>query len=198
MIYGHIPDWMVREKPSFARAVARYYSIEHGQRKAAIKGELAWWQAAEEMANRSQLALLYSLSARARMGRAVREGDEAVLHSLREVVRLSAKPDDEKNPPFIEFIFEAYYFLRKRDGEGSPLPSKQEVKNTAAMIAAFYVVGLTPKLSGFLWGRSKLTEGERRRVEQLRRSLLDDRDHNWPERLAEAGLSDLPQKRGQK
>ena len=138
----------------------------------------------------------------------MREGDEIFLHSLREVVRLSrkTKPDDEEDPTFIEYIFEAYYFLRRRDGEGSPLPTKAEVKNTAALIAAFYKEGLVAKLSGFLWNRSKLTDDEFRRVAAMQLRLLKGRnkngrlrDHGWPQRLAAAGLSDLPQKkRGEK
>jgi hypothetical protein len=205
MIYGYLTEWMVKENPSFAREVARYYSIEHGRRKAAVEGELANWQAAEQIVNRNQpktLPVLLRLwSARARAGRAVREGDEGFLHSLREVVRLSRKSKhDEKNPRFIEYIFEAYYFLRKRDGEGSPLPPKQKVKNTAAIIAAFQMEGLTAKLSAYLWHRpkSKLTDDEFRRVEGVRKSLLDERDHNWTQRLAEAGLGNLPRKYGKK
>src|SRR5262249_51919595 len=199
MIYGHIPEWMVKENRAFARAVARYYSIEHGQRKAAARGELAHWQVAEKVADRSPSALLYSLSVRARMGRAAREGDQDFWHSLHEVGRLSAKPDDGKEPPMIEHIFEAYYFLRKRDAEGSPLPSKAEVKNTAALIAAFCMEGLTAKLPEYLWrdGRG-LTEEQFQRIERVRKCLIEDkdpdtekpRDHNWPERLAAAGLSD--------
>ena len=195
MIYGHIPEWMVKEKPAFARAVARYYSIEHGQRKAAARGELAHWQVAEKVADRSPSALLYSLSVRARIGRAVREGDQDFLRSLHEVGRLSAKPDHGKEPPMIEHIFEAFFFLRKRDREGSPLPPKQEVKNTAAIIAAFHVEGLTAKLPGFLWRGVGLTEKEFRQVERLRRRFVDHRNHHWPRRLAEAGLSDLPRKK---
>ena len=196
MIYGHIPEWMVKENPAFARAVARYYSIEHGQRKAAARGELAHWQVAEKVADRSPSALLYSLSVRARMGRAAREGDQDFWHSLHEVGRLSEKPDDGKEPPMIEHIFEAFFFLRKRDGKGSPVPTKAEVKNTAARIAAFHVTGLTAKLHGFLWYGRGLTEKQFERVEDVRERLLDDRSHHWPRRLAEAGLSDLPQKRG--
>ena len=126
----------------------------------------------------------------------MRERNENYLTRLRDGVRLSRKKSklDEKNPPFIEYIFEAYFFLRKRDGEGSPLPTKQEVKNTAALIAAFHQGGLTAKLPGFLWGISKLTElteAEHRRVEGVKRSLLDGHDHNWTQRLAAAGLGDL-------
>src|SRR6516162_5799925 len=106
---------MVKEHPAFARAVARSYSIEHGQRKAAARGERAHWQVAEKVADRSPSALLYSLRVRVRMGRAAREDDQDFWRSLHEVGRLSAKPDDGKKPPMIEHIFEAYYFLRKRD-----------------------------------------------------------------------------------
>jgi hypothetical protein len=198
MIYGHIPDWMREENAAFARAVEYYYSIEHGQRKAAVKGELALWQVAEKVADRHPSAPLYSLGTSARMRRAVHEGDENYLHSLRECVRLSrkSKPDNEENPPMIEHIFEAYYFLRKRDGKGSPLPTKAEVKKTAAIIAAFHEVRLTAKLHDFLWHHRGLTEKQFERVVDVREQLLDERSHHWPRRLAEGGLADLPQKRG--
>lgn len=207
MIYGYLTEWMVNENPSFACAVARHYSIEHGQRKAAAQGELAYLQAAQKVVNRGQplspAMLLCFLSARERASTT----DEKYLARLLDAVRLSrkAKPaDDKESPPMIEHIFEAYYFLRKRDGKGSPLPIKAEVKNTAALIAAFCMEGLTAKLPEYLWrdGRG-LTEEQFQRIERVRKCLIEDkdpdtekpRDHNWPERLAAAGLSDLPQKR---
>jgi hypothetical protein len=194
-----------KENPAFACAVARYYSVEHGQRKAAVKGQLALWRAAEKIADRHPSALRYSLSIIARVRRAVREGDNGYLARFARAA-LSAKPDDEKHLSFVEYIFDAYYFLRKRDGEGSPLPTKAEVKNTAAIIAAFDVEGLTAKLHDYVWHERGLTEKEFQRVEGVRKYLVEDkdpetnkpRDHNWPERLAAAGLSDLPQKRDPK
>jgi hypothetical protein len=42
VIYGHIPRWVAEENPEFAKAVAQFYSLEHGTVKSAARGELAW------------------------------------------------------------------------------------------------------------------------------------------------------------
>ena len=48
-------------------------------------------------------------------------------------------------------MIEAYVYLRRRAGEGSPLPSKGEVKRMAALMWAFSDCGLVEKLPEYLW-----------------------------------------------
>ena len=49
MIYGHIEEWILRENPAFARAVAEDYSILRGDTNAAAFGEVAYWQMGEQL-----------------------------------------------------------------------------------------------------------------------------------------------------
>ena len=55
MISGYLTVWMIAEKPSFALAVAEYYSIIEGNQNQnpAAFGEIAYWQASEEILARN-------------------------------------------------------------------------------------------------------------------------------------------------
>jgi hypothetical protein len=99
-------------------------------------------------------------------------------------------------PPLTEFIFEAYCFLRKRDGEGSPLPDKADVKQHAALMMAFVTLKLTAKLPLYLWENRGLSDAQIRAVLEKQESYLGpDMKNQWTYHLKKAGLADLARRR---
>jgi hypothetical protein len=202
MIYGHIEQWMVDENPAFAEAVSRYYSLEHGKTQNAVSGELAWAQMAEELLDRPRLLydaayygpLISRLVARIAANQAAeRRKDARYFRSLATALETSPTNDEPLHP--VEFLWEAYLFLRKRDGEGSPLPSKGDVKQHAALILAFADFELVDKLPEYLWQKRGLTKLEIRNV--LRRQtwhLRPEMERAWKRYLKAAGLASLAQK----
>ena len=154
---------MAAEMPAFAEAVDRYYSARHGKLADAAIGETAWRAMAEELLTRDPppAGLTYDpLLARLAAGMAAeqearRKRDHRYLDRQAKAVKVlaeveelraaalkaGAEPEQRAWAP-VEFVWEAYLFLRKRDGEGSPLPTKAEVKQYAAFIWAFADLGL--------------------------------------------------------
>ena len=208
MIYGHVPRWMALENPEFDEAVTRDYSLRGGKRNAAAVGEITYWILAEELLNRhpdplqwspDQMRFFRPLLARIKTQvRQVREAtcakDSEYFRRLSEVMKLVGKREHEIKP--LEYVFEAYFFLRKRDGQGSPLPSKTEVRQTAILIRSFYDCNLQHKLSRHLWGKSELTEPELSRIEKRRRwHGRDGTGRLWAQYFRCAGLAGLSQKR---
>ena len=63
------------------------------------------------------------------MEKALRSGSKGWFRRLDTT--LSSDNDHEMEP--VEYLFEAYFFLRKRDGQGSPLPTKTEVRHMAIL-----------------------------------------------------------------
>ena len=194
---------MARENPEFAEAVSRYYSLEHGRSKNAARGELAWARMAEELLDRPRLlggAAYYGpLISRAAAIRAADKAarqhkDDAYLQRMAAALKaLRTKEDSPRTP--VEFLWEAYYFLRKRDGEHSPLPFKGDVKQLGALVWAFTDPKLLPKLGEYLWQSRGLTEAEIRRVlRQQSWHLRSENERNWKRYIEDAGLKSLPQK----
>jgi hypothetical protein len=204
MIYGHIPVWMREENPAFWSAVLRHYSIEYGSRKAAALGELAFWRICEQTLSRPLVpvihvllrAMKYVLPRRQRVWKAVGETDSKFLRRVWGAMEAFQQEHIEAHLADIEYIFEAYYFLRKRDGEGSPLPNKHEVVNMACEIEALFQLGLKDKIPQWLWRQRGLTGPQAEAVLARKETLLgDDRvDRQWRRRLKTAGLDGLPSK----
>jgi hypothetical protein len=198
MIYGHVPLWMALENPAFDEAVTRYYSFQHGSRHAAQKGELAHIREASELLHRDlpSSPLLTRLAVRVStfmhgMEEALRSGRGGWFRRLDTT--LSSDNDHEMEP--VEYLFEAYFFLRKRDGQGSPLPTKTEVRHMAILIRSFYDCKLQHKLAQHLWGKSELTELELSHI--VKRQESHDEHHeaikNWTRHFKSAGLNALEQ-----
>jgi hypothetical protein len=197
MIYGHVPYWMALENPAFDEAVTRYYSFEHGSRHAAQKGELALVRVAIELLHRDLAApLLARLAARVgaftcRMAEAFRPGREGWFRRL-DATLASENELHETEP--VEYLFEAYFFLRKQSGPGSPLPTKSEVRQKAILIRSFYDCNLQHKLAQHLWGESELTEAELAHIERRRKShAWQAAFRSWTRYFKTAGLSALDQ-----
>jgi hypothetical protein len=204
VIYGHIEPWMARENPEFAEAVSRYYSLEHGRSENAAVGELAWWQMAEELLDRRPrllggAAYYGPLNSRAAAIRAADKAarqhkDDTYFRRMAAAVQTARTNEDSSGRP-VEFLWEAYYFLRKRDGENSPLPCKCDVKQLGALVWAFTDPKLLPKLGEYLWQSRGLTEAEIRRVlRQQSWHLRSENERNWKRYIEDAGLKSLPQK----
>jgi hypothetical protein len=199
VIYDHIPRWVAEENPEFARAVSDYYSLEHGTVKSAARGELTWCAMAEEILSRPvppgrELAyygpLISRVAARAATDMAARQrGDANYFRRLAAAIEARAPAKaaakaagieaadegggvEEMRPT--EFIFEAFRFLRIRDGEGSCLPYKDDVKRHAALFMAFVNLELTEKLPLYLWENRGLTEAQTRAVLQKAKTLSGD------------------------
>jgi hypothetical protein len=218
MTYDGLEQWMIDENPSFAQAVERYYSLPDG--KGAIFGEVGWWQGSGQVLQSLARHRKYwraddfqhyrEITARIRriehrITEAVWAQDDKYLRKLAACVKL-LKVQNEHPEKYqfdaIEFVFEAYVFLRKRDGKGSPLPRKKEVKNYAALIQAFSATGLLSKLPKFLWDPVRdepmdgpgLTAQEFERIEELRTWYLrPEAEPGWTYRLRQAGLKHLRQ-----
>jgi hypothetical protein len=213
MTYEMLEKWMIEENPSFAKAVEKYYSLPRG--KGAAIGEVRSWQAlAQVLQNlasrrehwRAKDFLFYQeITARLRsiehrITEAVRAGDDKYLRRLAacvKLLRLRKKQPEKYQFDSIEFVFEAYVFLRKRDGKGSPLPRKKEVKTYAALIQAFAATGLLDKLPKYLWDpvRSEpmagpgLTPKEFDRIRELQAKFLrPETEPAWTYRWKQAGL----------
>lgn len=145
MTYDMLEPWMIDENPSFAEAVQKYYSLPDG--KGAVFGEVATWQAcAQALHNLASPPATEANEAEAKQWRtkdlfyyqeimlrvryieqriteAVRVGNDKYLRRLAACVKLLSlqkKHPEKYQFNNIEFIFEAYVFLRKRDGKGSP------------------------------------------------------------------------------
>jgi hypothetical protein len=150
MIYGHIIPWMAEERPAFAEAVSRYYSARHGKIADAAVGEVAWRAMAEGlMARDAPPAPCGPLLARIAAGiagdqeaRAQRDHlyFERQAKALRALAAKEERPEQHTRAP-VEYVWEAYFFLRKRGREDSPLPDKADVKRIAALIWAFADLG---------------------------------------------------------
>jgi len=224
MIFGHIPQWMATENPAFALAVLQYYSIREGQKDRAIVGEIAYWQMSLELLSRmqpeptwdqEQCSLYFHLSARVQkqtdeVNEAVRANNYRYLRKLSACLKLIEErkkqaaqyPEDYQFEP-VEYIFEAYHFLRRRDKpKGLPLPTKREVKRTAAIIRAFDVTGLMRKLPKFLWDPVRTqkmpgaepTDKEFNEIERLRKHYIrPESADEWTYYLDKAGLGKLKQ-----
>ena len=94
----------------------------------------------------------------------------------------------------VEFVWEAYFYLRKREGPGTPLPSKREVRVQAALIWAFYDAGIAAKLPAYLWENRGLTAREFRDIEaRQKRRLRKAAGGTWALYFDAAGLNGLPQ-----
>ena len=206
---------MIDENPSFAEAVQKYYSLPDG--KGAVFGEVATWQACAQvlhnLAGRREhwraKDLLYYQEINLRLRRieqriteAVRAGNDKYLRRLAacvKLLRLQKKHPEKYQFDAVEFIFEAYVFLQKRDGKGSPLARKKEVKIYAALIQAFAATDLLSKLPKDLWDRVNtqpmpgpgLTKSESERIIELQAHFLGpETEHVWTYRLKRAGLRD--------
>jgi hypothetical protein len=239
MTYDALEQWMIDENPSFAEAVEKYYSLPDG--KAAEYGEVVWWQSSGQTlrnlaARRDRwqakdfvfyqqiLARVHGIGRR--ISEAVWAGNDKYLRKLADCVRLIRlrREHREERPEeyqfaAVEFVFEAYVFLRKRAlarrrharGDGKclpcdvkdlPLPRKKEVKTYAALIQAFAVAGLLHKLPKYLWDPERdepmegpsLTPNEFERIrESQAMSLRPENEQAWKYRLDQAGLSHLRQ-----
>ena len=162
---------MARENPEFAQRVSEYYSLEHGQGKSAASGELAWEQMATELLERSNplgdAAYYGPLISRVAARMAADQGakkhkDDAYFRRMIAAMQTPTGEDRSLQP--VEFVWEAYFFLRKRDGEGSPLPAQDDVKQHAALIWAFADLKLLAKLPEYLWQYRGLTVAETERL----------------------------------
>jgi len=206
MIYGHIPPWMAKENPAFAKAVSDFYSIEKGVGTAAAIGEAAWHLMAIDLLDRDPLP---SLAYGPLLGR-------VAVHIAREQEAWCNKDYDylqrQTNAlklhiggrihewTWVEYIWEAYYFLRMRDGstsddKGSGLPFKDEVKRKAALVRAFCKLGFQSFLFAYLrWEETSLTRQQLERIEGLQKHYLrKGTSKHWRCLLELAGLKDLPQ-----
>jgi hypothetical protein len=204
MIYGHVPRWMALENPEFDEAVTRYYSFQHGKRRAAALGEIAHMRVACELRDRDLSACPAPLEARLsvfmrQIQGALRSGSKTWFRRLTATLKKEEAFIHDMEP--VEYLFEAYFFLRKRDGQGSSLPTKTEVRRMAILIRSFYDCNLQLKLARHLWGGSELTEPELSRIDKRRRwyTRADDADarqgaiSNWTRHFKSAGLSALEQ-----
>ena len=107
-------------------------------------------------------------------------------------MQLLKKGEHQLSP--VEFVFNAYVYLRQRDGEGSALPTKGEVKRMAALFWAFNDCGLIEKLPGYLWKNERLTERQFIRITgEQERHLRAETARDWARYLKEAGLGGLRQ-----
>jgi hypothetical protein len=199
VIYGFIEPWMAEEKPSFAKAVERYYSLEHGTINDAAIGEVATRRAAGKWLARKQdlddedIARI-GLLARAMLGdqAAIERSDRNYFRRLAAAI---AKKGTYRQRP-VEYLFEAYLYLRRRAGQGSPLPNKREVKQIAALIWAFADVGIMVKLPAYLWHNTSLTSAQEKTVLYRQEQHLSGKDgKKWTDYLERAGLDDLAQAR---
>jgi hypothetical protein len=230
MTYNALEQWMTDENPSFAAVVERYYSLPDG--KAAEYGEVVWWQSSGQVLRNLEsrrahwrakdflfyneiLARLHSIESR--ISEAVWAGNDKYLRRLAACVRLIRLREEHPKPyefDSIEYVFEAYVFLRKRAlarrrrarGDGKclpsdvkdlPLPTKKEVKTYAALIWAFATAGLLDKLPKYLWDPERdepmeggrLTKQQQERISKKQAGFLrPENDHAWTNRLDRAGL----------
>jgi hypothetical protein len=199
MIYRYLPAWMEKENPAFVRAVTSYYSFEHGKLNNAAFGELGFCIRAEHQLRRcpnpprKALKLRWIRERNAKDQEARRKKDHRYFRRMADALQLLEKGEHQWSP--VEFVFNAYAYLRKRAGEGSPLPSKGEVKRMAALFWAFSDCGLQEKLPEYLWENAKLTE---RQFTQIRRHqerhLRVETARDWARYLKEVGLSGLQQR----
>jgi hypothetical protein len=205
MIYGFITPWMAEEMPAFAEAVSRYYSARHGKIADAAVGEVAWRAMAEGlMARDAPPAPCGPLLARIAAGiagdqeaRAQRDHRyfERQAKALRALAAEEERSEQHTWAP-VEYVWEAYFFLRKRGGEDSPLPNKADGKRIAALIWAFADLGLLAKLPEYLWQNRGLTEAETRKVlRQQARRARPETNNDWTRFFKAAGLSDLLRRR---
>ena len=186
---------MAAENPAFAEAVERYYSLAHGKRADAAGGEVAWRRMAIELLGRGY----YRPSLVARLAAAITADQEALARSdhnyFRRLSRALARESIKEARDPVKYVIEAYFYLRKRDGEGSPLPSKQRVKQIAALIWAFADADLLAKLSEYLWRNTGLTQKELAGVLSRQEQILLGHRKVWTYWLRCAGLGKLRQKR---
>jgi len=203
VIYGFIEPWMEEENPSFAKAVDRHYSVAHGNLNDASIGEVATRRAAGKWLARKQDLDDEDI---ARLGLLVKAmlGDQAALERgesnyFRRMAAAVSKKGKYRQRP-IEYVFESYLYLRRREGQGSPLPTKRDVKKIASLIWAFADVGiLKKKLPAYLWHNTELSPKELDAVAHLQEQHFASKNkENWPRYLAAAGLKGLPQARRQK
>ena len=199
MILGFIPRWVAEENPEFARAVSEYYSLEHGMVKNAARGELAWDAMAAKFllthavfrdADPAFYGPFVNRVVSHAMGQmeALQRGDANYFRC--RAAALEALPGSgAEDMRLREFIFEAFCFLRKRDGEGSPLPYKDDVKRFAALFMAFVNLKLTAKLRLYLWENRGLTDAQSEKVLQKQKYYLEM--SQWTYHLSEAGLGKL-------
>ena len=209
---------MIEDNPSFAQALKRYYSLPDG--KGAVLGEVTWWQASgkvlKNLADRRAVwrerdhQIYQETTTRLRgierrITQAVWAQDDKYLRKLAacvKVLRLRKEHPEKYEFVPLEFVFEAYHFLRKRDGKGSVLPRKKDVKRMAALIQAFASTNLLDKLPKYLWDRERsqpmsgpgVTDKEFSRIRELQESFLSpETEKVWTYRLNQAGLSHLRQ-----
>ena len=192
MIYGHIEQWMVDENPAFAEAVSRYYSLEHGTLNDAAIGEIAWRKMAGDLLKRGQLEDLDRVTLLSKLAAAMLKDQSAIERSdgnySRRMSSAVTKKGSYQHHP-IEYVFEAYLYLRRRAGQGSLLPTKREVKQIASLIRAFKDVGIMSKLSEYLWHNTGLSAKELSTVLYCQEQHLAGKD--WAYWLKRAGLSGL-------
>jgi hypothetical protein len=192
--------------------------LRDGRGDAAAVGQVAYWHAAEtllsylpqypETWNLEQRELMTPHLQRVRIlvhevRAAVRTLDYRYLRKLADAVQAQKKglkKDDGLED--IEYIFEAFLFLRNRDGQGSPLPLKGEVKSYAALIRAFKNRNLMGKLPKFFWDPFRttpmpgpaLTDREFDEVNGVQQDYLKKRRPNyWTDLFRNAGLRKLQQ-----
>jgi hypothetical protein len=208
MIYGFIPEWMAKENPAFAEAVSRYYSLSHGKVEDAAIGEVAWFaMAVNLLSRRDPLSgldygpLLRRIIVHLAKEQEVWSGNNyEYLQHQAEALRLHAEGRPHEWS-FVEYIWEAYFFLRQRDGEdgedgeGPSLPFKEEVRRKAALIRAFCEMGFRSALPDYLrWREVVLTKRQIEEIEQLQKHYLrKGTPRHWTRLLELAGLKGLPQ-----
>ena len=202
MTYGQITNWMMMENPEFSWAVHCYYSFDRGKATNAAFGEIALYAAADQLLshvpnpleNMDYCGPLHRLIA-ARFFRdweAYRRGDYKYFRRIADTLQLLKEGEHQWSP--VEFVIDAYVYLRKRDGEGTALPTKGEVKGMAALFWAFNDCGLIEKLPGYLWKNERLTERQFIRItRQQERHLRAETAQDWARYLKEAGLGGLRQ-----
>jgi tRNA nucleotidyltransferase/poly(A) polymerase len=229
MIYGHIEEWILRENPAFARAVAEHYSILRGDTNAAAFGEVAYWQMGEQLLSRmpadpaewseEERSIFLPLQAHVenqrrraglQAGETVRTSNAKYFRKLFACLKLleKRKQRGEEDPyADAEYIFQAYRFLRVRDGQGSLLPLKQEVKELTSLIKAFHIAGLMEKLPRHLPRNPKQRSEMERRVapvtDKQMEHILEKQQQfldsiNWIRGFEATGLKDLHQARCEK
>jgi hypothetical protein len=202
MIYGHIERWIAEENPSLAEAVDRYYSVAHGTLNDAAIGEIAarkaagQWRARRQGPDDEDIALVGLLAKAMFVDQAALErGDSNYFRRLAAAV---AKKGRYRHRP-VEYVFEAYLYLRRRAGQGSPLPNKRQVKQIASLIWAFKDFGIMRKLPEYLWRNTGLSPKELATVAHLQEQHLASKNkENWSAYLAAAGLKGLRQARRSK
>ena len=178
MIYFLIEPWMAEENPAFAAAVDRFYSIAHGTLNDAAIGEVAL----RRLAKKRLLERGYIAPDLAAKLAAWVEADLKALDDpnyFRRMAAAVAKKGVYRQHP-IEYVFEGYRYLRRREGPGSPLPNKKEVKRIASLIWAFKDVGIIAKLPEYLGDNTGLSQKEQNTVLSRQEHHLASRDkENW-------------------